>query len=419
MDIRALENEQGVIYTRMTELLAKPRNEKRDFTTEESAEWKRLNESYQQKKQQADVAKTEENNVRDIIADAYQIRAITGKSVDQQLNEQDRYRLAFADWMRQGKGMHERSRAILQRAHNDWPLAVRQQATTPGSAGGFLTNELFSGEIIDALKAFGGMRAYSRSVTTAQGTTMNWPTIDETSVVGQIIGENAAIQQGDMVFGQVQIGAFKYTSDYVLISWELLQDSLVDIVSLVQEKLVSRIGRIQNTHFTNGVGTTEPVGLVPSAATVDADVVSSIDAPDLYRLFHSVDPAYRNDPSCAWMFNDAIAAVIREINTAGATIPLWQPSLTAGVPDRLLGKPIVYNNDMTVTIATTERTMLFGAGNYYLVRDTGGVQVLRLDEINALSGQVTFLAWVRSDGVPLFAETTANEAPIKALLHTT
>ena len=415
MEITALLETKGKLHNQMTALLEKSKSEKRDFTTEESETWDKLNAEYTRTDQTVQREQSEQDASRALAADRFVVRTITGKSADEQLTHAEQWRLAFCEYMRRGRDMSPQARIILDGAEERWPMVTRQQATTPGSAGGFLTNEEFSGEVAQALKRFGGMRQFGRVINTATGSTLNWPLLDETNELGGIVDENQPIAEQDMTFGQKQIGAFKYTSGQVLISWELLQDALVDPVNLIQDALVNRIGRVQNDHFTTGGGTTEPEGIVPAAPTVDASLAGAIDQADILGLFHAVDPAYRADASSAWMMNDAIAAAVRQIATGAGSVPLWAPSLERGVPDLLLGRPIVYNPSMTTSLAVGQVPILFGAGNRYLIRDVAPIRVLRLNEINALNGQVTFVAWSRSDGAPLIPETTVTEWAVKGL----
>ena len=414
MELTAMLEEKGKIHHQLTTMLDLSKTEKRDFTDEETELWDKLNTDYTRIDQLGQLEHKKQEGARALAADAWVVRTITGKSEDEQLSTAEIERLALCEYMRRGRDISPEAKAILQASEERWPMVTRQQATAPGSAGGFLTNEEFSGEVANALKAFGGMRQFGRVVNTATGSTLNWPLLDETNELGGIVDENAPIASQDMTFGQKQIGAFKYTSGAVDISWELLQDSLVDVVSLIQDAIVRRIGRIQNQHFTDGAGTTEPEGVLSAAISVPSDGPLVITHGDVLDLFHSVDQAYRADSSAAWMMNDVIAAQVRRIATGSGSVPLWAPSLEAGVPDRLLGKPIIYNNDMDDTLAATDKPLMFGAGNRYLIRDVAPIRVLRLDEVNALSGMVTFVAWSRSDGAPLVAETTATWA-IKAL----
>ena len=62
------------------------------------------------------------------------------------------------------------------------------------------------------------------------------------------------------------------------------------------------------------------------------------------------------------------------------------------------------NNDVAV-MAANAKSILFGALDKYLIRDTAGITLLRLDERFADFHQVAFLAFSRHDGDLLNAGT--------------
>jgi HK97 family phage major capsid protein len=69
-----------------------------------------------------------------------------------------------------------------------------------------------------------------------------------------------------------------------------------------------------------------------------------------------------------------------------------------GENDMLFGKPIYVNNDMASSIATTNKTVLFGDFDQYVVRVNGGLEFLRLNERYADELVVGFIAYKRLDG---------------------
>jgi HK97 family phage major capsid protein len=149
---------------------------------------------------------------------------------------------------------------------------------------------------------------------------------------------------------------------------------------------------------------------------VTAANASSIVAADLIDLFHGVDPAYRNGPKVAFMMNDSTLKAIRKLkdDSGGAGVGnfLWMAGLSAGIPDTILGKPYFVNQDMA-SIATTNKTVLFGDFSKYLIRNVREITMLRLVERYADFHQVGFLAFSRHDGRILDAGTD----PLKVLVH--
>jgi len=280
----------------------------------------------------------------------------------------------------------------------------RAQSVGTNSAGGFTVAPAFYDVLTTALKAFGGMRQASTVITSATGATMPMPTENDVTNVGAILGENTQVTEQDVAFGVVNIGAFMYTSKSILVPLQLLQDSAFDLNAYLVQRLSERIGRIQNTHFTTGVGATQPFGVVTQATlgkTGAAGQVASVIYDDLVDLLHSVDPAYRDN--ARFMLADSTLQAIKKLKDSQGH-PLWQPNVQAGAPDLLLGKGIVINQDIPA-MAVSAKSILFGALDKYFIRDVADISIIRLVERFADFGQVGFLGWARADGNLLDAGT--------------
>lgn len=313
------------------------------------------------------------------------------------------------------------ARRALQSLHpaaiRDWE-ARAQTVTTTG--GGYTIPDETMQAIEKALLWYGPMREVARIVRTATGADMPWPTVNDTNQVGAILDINTQVANQDVAFNQLVLKAFKYSSKQVLVPIELMQDSATDIPSLLGDLLGERIGRIQNTHFTTGAGTTLPFGIVIQAAAGPAPtgtVAAGFTYPNIVDLEHSVDVSYRRQ-GAAFMMNDVVVARLKKlVDTAGR--PIWQPSMEAGMqqgaPSTLLGYPVYINNDMSTATTTGSRAILFGNLKKYLIREVLGIDLIRLDERYADFHQVAFLAIARADGNLLNAGTN----PVKYMSYTT
>jgi len=202
---------------------------------------------------------------------------------------------------------------------------------------------------------------------------------------------------------------YKYSSKTVAVPFELLQDSNVDVEAFVRQRLVTRLGRITNTHFTVGTGTNQPTGLITAASTGftaanASSQVTSVTYASLLETLHSVDPAYRQRPSCGWMFHDQTLKVIRGI-VDGQSRPIFVPgwdnthgAAPLSAPAQLMGFPVTINQDVPV-MAASARSIAFGDFSTYYVRDTMEVEMFRFtDSVYTTKGQVGFLAFMRSGG---------------------
>ena len=276
-------------------------------------------------------------------------------------------------------------------------------STTTTTEGGFTVPSEIAAMVIDKLKAFGGMRDVATILSTSTGVAMNWPTSDGTADVGAIVGQNVVANTADINFGTIGLNPFYYTSNQIALPLELIQDSAIDVVAYVIERLATRIARIQNTHFTVGGGTTVPDGVIPKAATGKTGTTGqtlTVIYDDLIDLKHSVNRAYR--ANSVYMMNDLSVATVSKLkDTTGR--PIWTPgdaeSIVNGKPDTLCGYPVVINDDVAV-MAANAKSIAFGDFSKYTIRDIAGTTAIRRfdDSAFALKNQVGFCGWTRSGG---------------------
>lgn len=303
----------------------------------------------------------------------------------------------FGKWLRGG------DQAL---SAQEWQAVRNTMSTGTGSEGGYTVETTVASELLKALKAYGGMRAAATVFHTSQGNPMNWPTMDDTGNVGELVAENTAAASQDAAFGTVGLNVYKFSSKVVTVPIELLQDSQIDIEATVIQLLAERLARIQNTYFTTGTGTSQPRGIVTGASAgkvgATGETVTFI-YDDLVDLEHSLDPAYRNLPGVGYMMSDAALKVVRKIKDSQGR-PIFVPGYEAnamingGAPGTLMGRPITINQDIAVPAANA-KSVLFGVLNNYRIRDVMAATVFRFtDSAYTKNGQVGFLAWQRSGG---------------------
>jgi len=315
-----------------------------------------------------------------------------------------KYQAAFRNFLRRGpEGVTGEDRSLL--------MERRAQSDTVGAQGAFLIPSGFQHELEVALKYYGGIRSAARSITTSTGNPLPWPTTNDVMNMGVRLGKATVpgtAPEQDLSFGQVQFGAYTYTSKAIVVPNELLQDSAFDLEAHIKEQFVTRLGRIQNNEFTLNNDGAGPQGIVPFAVAgatgavgVTGETLTMI-YDDLVNTEHALDKAYRT--GAKWMLNDLTFSVIRKIkDTLGR--PLLSPGIDGGDPDKILGYEYVINNDMAVPAADAV-TLLFGQYQKYVVRDIANTMaILRLDQLYALQNQTAFVAFMRSDARGIDAGT--------------
>ncbi|KIF80781.1 phage major capsid protein [Noviherbaspirillum autotrophicum] len=304
-------------------------------------------------------------------------------------------RSAFAKLLREGVNALSREEHLLIR---------NTMSTGTGSQGGYAVQTNVAQELIDYLKAYGGMRSVASSITTAAGNAMGYPTSDGTSETGEWVAENTQATSADPTFGTVSLNAFKASSKIITIPIELLADSSIDIVAMVNKRIRDRIGRTMNAGFTTGTGTGQPTGFVTAASvgkTAATGNTTTLGFDDLVDLQESIDAAYQAMGNCAFMMHQQTRKVVRKIkDTTGR--PVWADAyeigMKTGTPAQLLGSDVVINNDMAQPGANA-KTIGYGCFDRYMIRDVLDLTLFRFeDSAYASKGQVGFLAWARAGG---------------------
>ncbi|MGE4153391.1 MAG: phage major capsid protein [Phycisphaerales bacterium] len=290
---------------------------------------------------------------------------------------------------------------------------LRAQGVITGAAGGYAAPPGWWAKITETLKFYGGMMEVGvEEISTATGNPISWPTSDDTSNSGSWVGENADVGAAtDLSFGARQLSAHMLTTTVLKASLSYLQD--VDPMAaeaFITRKLSQRIGRTLNTALTTGDGLNKPHGIISGLSTGKTTAsATAITYAELIDLEHSVDRAYRGNAK--YMMHDLILAYVRKIVDSNG-MPIYQVSYRVGEPDTVNGRPIIINNDMDSTVATTKKTMAFGDFRSAYVHRTvnmGGIR--RLDERYAELGQVGFISFSRHDGL------TQDSSAVKLLVQ--
>lgn len=277
-------------------------------------------------------------------------------------------------------------------------------STTTGSEGGYTVKTDVASSVVEAIASYAGIRQVASRLVTAQGNDLSYPSTDGRTEEGEIVAQNVSATDADVSFGTVPLNVFKFSSKVITIPIELLQDTSIDILALVNNRIRDRIGRIQNRMMTAaGTGTGSPFALVTAAGVGKTGATGStvtVGYDDLIDLIDSIDEGYGEDGK-RFMFGQTVRRTVRKIkDTTGR--PIWTPSydqgMTAKTPDLLLGYPVQINNHMPVPAANA-KSIAFGDLSKYHVRDAMDVTLFRFEDSAYLKkGQIGFLAWSRSGG---------------------
>ena len=299
---------------------------------------------------------------------------------------------------KQGRASDEYKRAFWNGMRNKMSYEV-QNALSIGtdSEGGYLVPDEYERKLVQALEDEVFFRSLANVIKTSSG--------DRKIPIVTSKGEAAWIDEGgqfpesDDSFGQTSIGAYKLAT-MIMISDELLNDSVFNIENYISKEFARRIGTKEEEAFFVGDGKGKPEGLFGSADLGVTAATVNITFDDVMDLFYSLRAPYRK--KATWLLNDSTVKAIRKLKDGNGNY-IWQPSVRDGEPDRILNRP--YRTSIYVPeLATGNRVMAFGDYSYYWIADRQGRSFKRLNELYATTGQVGFLACERVDGKLILSE---------------
>jgi HK97 family phage major capsid protein len=232
-------------------------------------------------------------------------------------------------------------------------------------AAGYLAPPEVSKEIIRDLVLTSPIRQYA-SVRTSMAPSVKYPR--RTGITNAMWeGEIETALESEPTFGQTEITSRRLTT-YVDVSNSLLMGSEGSAEAEVRLALSDDFGQKEGLSFISGDGIKQPEGILTNATvpyyangsttTISLDSMIGI----LYQL-----PAYYRSRG-VWLMNGATIGKIATIkNLQGRYI--WQPSIAAGTPDTILGRPVVEAVDMP-TPASGNFPIIFGdLGTGYRIVD--------------------------------------------------
>lgn len=242
--------------------------------------------------------------------------------------------------------------------------------------GGYLAPNEMSTEMIRDITQYSPIRGLASVRSTTQpGVT--YP--KRTGITnGLWKGELQAAGASEPTFAQTEIPV-REVNTYVDISNQLLQDSAGQAEAEVRLALGEDFGQKEGAAFVKGTGVLDPEGILVAAgvgytATGNASTLGSAPADKLIDLFYSLKAAYRNRGT--WLMNGTTLASIRKLKDSTTNIYLWQPSLAAGQPETILGRPVVEDPEMPDVGAAAEPIVFGDIATAYRIIDRVGLSIL-------------------------------------------
>jgi HK97 family phage major capsid protein len=300
--------------------------------------------------------------------------------------------------------------------HNAWKAGGEQRALSGNldTAGGALVDQSSFTPALEINRlAYGGVLQVADVIRTEDNGPIPWPTTDDTGNVGARLNEQQAATDADPLFGKVVFNAYEYSSKIIKIPNAMFRSTRQDLGALVGKMAGIRLGRKANVDFTTGIGVNGPRGILLDITAGQTTAKStSFTFDDFISLEHSIDSAYREDPGAGYMLHDTILANVRLLKS-GTGQYLWTDGTQSGKPARLNGRPYTINMQMVSTIATGNKTVIFGALPMFKVREVASIRLIIMRERYGELDTTAYVAFQEMDAALLDAGTK----PIKYLTH--
>lgn len=260
--------------------------------------------------------------------------------------------------------------------------------------GGYLVPEEYDRRLIDVLTEENVMRSLGTNITTSGEHKIN---IAATKPAAAWIEEGGALTFGDATFDQIILDAHKLHVA-IKVTEELLYDNAFGLENYIIQQFGKALANAEEDAFINGTGKGQPLGILATTGGaqvgVTAKSATAVTADEIIDLIYSLKRPYRKNAK--FLINDQTLAAIRKLkDTTGQY--LWQPSLQAGEPDRILGY-LVHTSPFFPTVTAGKPAIAFGDYKYYNIGDRGTRSFAELKELFAGNGMVGFVAKERVDG---------------------
>jgi HK97 family phage major capsid protein len=260
--------------------------------------------------------------------------------------------------------------------------------------GGYLAPLVIDPSVlISSSGSINPLRAISRNVTTISD---SWNGISSTGVTAEWLAEGSQSADASPTLGQPTIPVFK-ASAFVPYSYEVAMDA-INLAQELGKLLTDGYQQLTNTAFTTGLGINQPNGVITALAATATSVVNTatggVLAPgDVYALQNALAPRF--SAKAQWCANLSVLNAIRQFVTGSIfTFPELRDN-----PERLLSRDVSELSNMTGTVASGSKVLLYGDFEHFVIVDRFPSQVEIIQNLFGASQRPTgsrgALLWAR------------------------
>lgn len=290
----------------------------------------------------------------------------------------------------------------------------RALEVTNSASGGYLQPpQEFIARLIQAVDNATFVRRLATVQTIAQAESLGAPSLENDPADPTWVGElSIGTEDSTMSFGKRELRPHPL-AQFIKVSNTLLRKAAIGPEAVVRERLAYKTGVVHENAFLNGTGSQQPLGVFTASSqgiSTSRDVStgntsSSITFDGLKAAKWSIKSQYW--PRLQWIFNSDAGEQIDKLKDGNGQY-IWQPSVVAGSPDRLLNIAANFSEYAPNTFTTGLYVGVLGDFSYYWIADALDMQMQRLVELYAATNQTGFIVRSETDGMPVLEEAFAR-----------
>jgi HK97 family phage major capsid protein len=308
----------------------------------------------------------------------------------------EEYREAWATYLA-GRAPTPRQSMLLERA----------MTAGTGNTGGYFVPLYLDPTMI--LTGAGTYNAIRQRADVRQISTLVFNGVTAAQITASEVTEGAAFSDNAPSVGQIQFSMLK-AGAYVPASFEAFED-IENLTNDVTTLIADAKANYEGNRLTVGAPSSQPTGVVTGVYNVTASRVSpatggAFVVGDVYKLHQSLDPRFRRNNAArrAFIANVAIINTMRQFATANV-YHAFLTDLAGGQPPSLLGDSLEEASDMSSTVTTGNKILLYGDFSRYLIVDRIGLTTEFIPNVfdqstGRPSGQRAWLAHWRWNAQP-------------------
>lgn len=287
-------------------------------------------------------------------------------------------------------------RAFIKFVANKELTAEERAALTMSNSGAIVPNSIIQDVVIGLQGTHGILSAIDLKYTD-DSATMTFPYIIS-SMALQKVAIGGSNSEGEAQWKGLQLTANDFKLPTIPVSRTLMLAGGVDARAALVELFTELIGAgLSSKIIATGDNTNDFKSIVSTVKTATATSSNAITYADILNLKAKVKAPYNQIGRASFvMASSTKDALIGLVDKNGR--PLYIESMSAGVPDKLFGYPVVIDDAMP-EIAAQANVMLFGDLKAYKARIVRGIEVATYDESKYREqGCVGMQAFVTGDG---------------------